>query len=102
MLGVGEDILNTYGAVSGETARAMVLGALKKSGADAAVSVTGLAGPGGDGSGIPAGTVWIASALRKDAVHAAKYHFSGGRNEVRAMAAKEALMQIMELFTKQE
>ena len=113
MLGVGEDTLNKYGAVSGETAKAMVMGTLEKSGADAAVSVTGLAGPDGDGSGTPVGTVWIARALRGNktenknagaeaAVHAAEYHFSGSRNEVRAMAAREALIQITELFTEQE
>jgi PncC family amidohydrolase len=111
MLGIGEDTLNKYGAVSGETAKAMVLRALEKSGADAAVSVTGLAGPGGDGSGLPVGMVWIASALRGSKtgteaegtlVHAAEYHFSGSRSEVRAMAAKEALLQITKLLSEQE
>jgi PncC family amidohydrolase len=112
MLGVGEDTLNTYGAVSGETAKAMAMGALERSGADAAVSITGLAGPDGDGSGIPVGTVWIASARKEKTenelakptaiVYAKKYNFSGSRNEVRTMAAREALMQITELFTEQE
>ena len=116
MLGVGEDTLNKYGAVSKETARAMTLGILIKSGADAAVSVTGLAGPGGDGSDVPVGTVWIAAALRGNkreeinaanraeldsiaaAANAAKFHFSGSRNDVRIQAARQALVQIMGLL----
>ena len=100
MLGVGEDTLNKYGTVSGETARAMALGVLEKSGADAAVSVTGLAGPGGDGSDVPVGTVWIARALRGSNTETMKFHFSGSRNEVRRQAAREALEQIMEQLEK--
>ena len=101
MLGVGEDTLAKYGEVSKETARLMALGALEKSGADAAVSVTGFAGPGGGtagGSDIPAGTVWIASALRSGAEIAREFHFSGSRNDVRIQAAREALIQVTELL----
>jgi len=103
MLGVEKDTLDTFGAVSGETARAMALGALKKSGAGAAVSVTGLAGPLGDGSGVPVGTVWIAAALSRGGAIAedtAEYHFSGSRNNVRRLAAGKALEQITELLEK--
>jgi len=102
MLEVGEHTLNTYGAVSKETAQAMAEGTLKKSGADAAVSITGLAGPDGDGSAIPVGTVWIAAAITNNA-HAAivkEFHFAGSRNDVRVQAAKEAIMQITELLEK--
>jgi PncC family amidohydrolase len=103
MLGIGEKILAECGLVSGETARAMALGALEKSGVDAAVSVTGLAGPGtGDSFGKtptpPVGTVWIATALRLGSsitVEAAEYHFSGSRNEVRQQAALTALEQML-------
>jgi len=102
MLGLGEEQLNKYGLVSEETARAMALGALEKSGADAAVSITGLAGPDGDGSGIPVGTVWIATALRDPdgpdsagvSCGVAGFHFEGGRNRVRRQAARQALEQI--------
>jgi PncC family amidohydrolase len=94
MLGVGEETLSKYGLVSEETARAMALGALEKSGADAAVSITGLAGPDGDGSSVPVGTVWIGTALRAGTVHAAHFQFSGSRNEVRQKAAREALEAI--------
>lgn len=98
MLGVGEDTLNAYGAVSRETAMAMAVGALKKSGADAAVSITGIAGPDGDGSAVPVGTVWIAAALRKGNSAVRDFHFDGSRDQVRMKAAKEALMQIAELI----
>ena len=119
MLGVGEDTLNKYGAVSKETARAMILGVLKKSDADAVISITGLAGPGGDGSAVPVGTVWIAAALRRSkrtetpctvneaeldsiaaAADTAKFHFSGSRNDVRRQAVKKALEQLTELLEK--
>jgi len=106
MLGIGEKLLAEYGLVSGETARAMALGALEKSGVDATVSVTGLAGPGVDTAGtandgiVPVGTVWIATALRSDSancitVEAAKFHFTGGRNDVRQQAARTALEQLL-------
>jgi nicotinamide mononucleotide (NMN) deamidase PncC len=57
----------------------------------AAVSVTGLAGPEGDGSGQPVGTVWIGTALAGEAPGAAVFRFSGSRNEIRAAAAREAV-----------
>jgi len=110
MLGIEEKLLAEYGLVSGETARAMALGALEKSGVDAAVSITGLAGPGtgspgiGDSTdkaltpGIPVGTVWIATALRLGSsitAEATEYHFLGDRNEVRQQAAETALEQML-------
>ena len=104
MLGVGEYTLSTYGLVSGETALEMAAGTLEKSGADAAVSVTGLAGPEGDGSDVPVGTVWIAAALRsgkaerKPDTFARKFCFFGSRNEVRMQAAWETIKQITELL----
>jgi len=107
MLGLGEEQLNKYGLVSEKTARAMALGALEKSGAGAAVSVTGLAGPDGDGSGVPVGTVWIATALRQDpdssgiSCGAAEFHFEGSRNRVRQQAAQQALEQIIIRLKKQ-
>ncbi|GHT77262.1 competence damage-inducible protein A [Spirochaetia bacterium] len=90
MLGVDDALLRQYGAVSRETAVSMAQGALERSEADIAVSVTGLAGPDGDGSGVPVGTVWIGVAWSNGA-KAGVYHFSGSRNEVRRCAAVEAL-----------
>jgi len=62
--------------------------------------VTGIAGPGGDGSGIPAGTVWIAVALRAQAPGAALYNFSGSRNEVRSQAARMVIKELLKALQK--
>lgn len=91
MLGIGRDLLEQYGAVSRETACAMAEGALQKSGVYLAVAITGLAGPGGDGSAVPVGTVWIATAIRGGGTAAAAFHYKGSRNEVRNSAAAAAL-----------
>jgi PncC family amidohydrolase len=95
MLGVESGILDRYGAVSAETAAAMAAGVLEKSGADLALSVTGLAGPEGDGSGTPVGTVWIGTALKKGPERTDVFHFTGSRNELRSKAALEAVNQIL-------
>ena len=88
MLGLDNDKLADYGLVSRETALSMAIGALQKSGASLAAAVTGLAGPSGDGSGVPVGTVWVATALRNGLItEAREFHFSGSRNAVRIRAA---------------
>jgi len=103
MLGIEEKIPETYGLVSKECACAMAEGALKKSTAGIAASVTGLAGPSGDGSNVNVGTVWTAAALRTAAVKrtgeitAKEHHFTGSRNEVRIKAAIAALEMLQEI-----
>jgi PncC family amidohydrolase len=94
MLGVDGELIRRRGAVSRETALAMAEGALKRSGADMAVAVTGLAGPLGDGSGTPVGTVWIASAVRGEDSRASVFHYAGSRNETRYSAALDALREL--------
>jgi PncC family amidohydrolase len=96
MLGLKEEQLARFGAVSPETARAMAEGALEQSGADLAVSVTGLAGPGGDGSAVPVGTVWIGLARRGGESRVRVFRYRGARNEVRRRAARDALEVLME------
>jgi PncC family amidohydrolase len=100
MLGIDGAFLRRYGLVSGETSRAMAAGALEKSGADCAVSVTGLAGPGGDGSGVSVGTVWIGAAVKgAPAARAAAFHFTGcRRNRLRKRAARQAIREITKLL----
>ena len=100
MLGVGEDILGKYGVVSSETACAMAEGALKNSGADYAFSVTGLAGPSGDGSDNPVGTVWIALAQSGEKTHSLYFHFTGSRNRVQRKAAVKILDELIKISTK--
>lgn len=100
MLGLSRGLLEKYGAVSRETACAMAEGALKKSGVFLAAAVTGLAGPGGDGSAVPVGTVWIAAAVRGEPAEAAAFHFEGGRNQVRNSAAAAALEEALKRLDK--
>jgi len=92
MLDLDGSDLDKYGLVSKETALSMAQGALAKSGADIAAAVTGLAE--GGGNGLPAGTVWIAAALKNGEVKTEEFHFSGSRNEVRARAAISVLEMI--------
>ena len=94
VLGVPGEILERYGAVSQWTAGAMVSGVRRLLRADVAVSVTGLAGPGGDDFGNPVGTVFIGyEDARQTAVH--HYVFSGTREEVRQQTIEAALELIL-------
>ena len=86
------------GAVSEETVRAMVTGALRKSGADLAVAVSGVAGPGGGSASKPVGTVWIAWQLGADA-RARHFLFSGDREAVRQATILEALSGLLAYFS---
>ncbi|QPQ55691.1 CinA family protein [Allosphingosinicella flava] len=99
MLGVSEDVLSTFGAVSVATAWSMAQGALAKSGADTAVAITGIAGPGGGSEKKPVGTVIFARARRDgepDEVVADKQEFGDlGRAGVRLQAALCALELLM-------
>ncbi len=96
MLGISDDILNRHGAVSPETAIAMVTGALENSEADIAISVTGIAGPGGGSVHKPVGLVHMAVMKRgEDAIHK-KYLFGDiGRASVRQETVIQALKLIM-------
>ncbi|MCL2243038.1 MAG: CinA family protein [Treponema sp.] len=97
MLGLDGGLLDVNGLVSRETAISMAEGALKKSGSDIAASVTGLAGPDGDGSDTPVGTVWIAAAIQNGQTTAKEFHFTGSRNVIRILAAVEVMESIYEL-----
>ena len=95
LLRVGNEILETFGAVSIATAWAMAQGALDKSGADVAVSITGIAGPGGGSEKKPVGTVVFARAVKgadPNDVHADRRQFGDlGRGGIRLQAALCAL-----------
>ncbi|MDR1909339.1 MAG: CinA family protein [Spirochaetaceae bacterium] len=91
MLKIDGDLIARYGAVSRETALLMAEAALALSGADRAVSVTGLAGPEGDGTAVPVGTVWIGLARQDGAAEAHSFSYDLPRNELRRAAAREAL-----------
>lgn len=94
LLGVPEEILDAFGAVSVATAWAMAQGALAQSGADVAVAISGIAGPGGGSEHRPVGTVVFARAVRgrDDDVEAEERRFDMvTRDEVRRQAALVAL-----------
>ena len=99
LLGVDGEVLRKFGAVSAPVAEAMALGAKKALESDAAVSVTGLAGPGGDEYGNPVGTVFIGYADAGKTV-VQEYHFSGDRETVRRQAAVAALELILKTTNK--
>lgn len=96
LLGVDAQVLETFGAVSAPVAEAMAIGARRALCADVAVSVTGLAGPGGDEFGNAVGTVFVGYA--DDSVtFSRKYLFSGDREAVREQAVEAALRLILEV-----
>lgn len=94
-LGVPAEILETKGAVSPECASAMADGVRQRMGTDLAVSVTGIAGPGGGSAEKPVGLVWFGVAS-KFGIRTEKMIFSGDRDAVRASAIEHALQLLIE------
>jgi nicotinamide-nucleotide amidase len=98
LLGVPSVTLRRHGAVSGETAVAMAKGALKRSGADCAVSITGIAGPAGGSKQKPVGLVHFAAARRNGKLLSRRRLFGNiGRERVRELSALEALALLARL-----
>lgn len=95
LLGVDGEMLERLGAVSAPVAEAMATGVRQRLNADVAVSVTGLAGPGGDEYGNPVGTVFIGFASEEHSEASACY-FEGDREAIRKQAAEAALALILE------
>ena len=94
VLGVPGSVLESYGAVSPQTAQAMAAGICKLLGSDIGISVTGLAGPDSDGSGKPVGLVYLGLCVRGETT-VAEHIFSGDRQSVRQQAVDAALKLIM-------
>jgi len=91
VLGVSPDVLLEHGAVSSETAAAMAEGALRVAGADIAVSITGVAGPGGGTEDKPAGTIWFGLARKGEPTITKHRKLPWGRDRVQTLAAYFAL-----------
>jgi len=98
MLGVKTETLTRFGAVSEQTARAMVEGALAASQAGLAVAITGIAGPGGGTREKPVGTVCLAWAARRQPPRTMTAHFQGDRESIRRSAIKAALQGLKDLL----
>jgi len=95
LLGVRAETLSRHGAVSEAVVREMAAGALARSRAQAALAVSGVAGPGGGAPDKPVGTVWLAWALDSGGVTAGKYAFDGDREAVRRQAVQAALTGLL-------
>ncbi len=97
MLGVDSGLIARHGAVSEAVARAMAQGALAHSRAQAAVAVTGVAGPSGGSADKPVGTVWFGWATPAGVVTEMR-RFDGGRAAVRQATVRHALGRLLELL----
>ena len=93
-LGVAGKVLLRYGAVSEPAARAMARGALRRSRADVALAITGVAGPGGGSPGKPVGTVCFAWAQGRK-IRSETKRFRGGRSRVRRQSVIHALRGVL-------
>lgn len=102
MLGVPAGLLASVGAVSEAVARAMAEGALRKSGADLALSCTGIAGPGGATPGKPVGLVFIGAAMRGGDTRVLRRVFPGDRAAVRAATVAKALALGREMLPRRQ
>jgi nicotinamide-nucleotide amidase len=96
LLGVRAATLARHGAVSEAVAREMAAGALRRSRAQIAVAVTGIAGPGGGTRKKPVGLVWFAWATKKGGAQSAVRRFAGGRDAVRRRSVAFALQGLLE------
>jgi nicotinamide-nucleotide amidase len=94
LLGVPAAVLEQHGAVSAETAAAMAEGVLAKAGADLAVAITGIAGPGGGSADKPVGTVWFGVARRGGKTETERRVLPGDRERIRTLAAYVALQLV--------
>lgn len=94
MLAVSSEVIEIHGAVSEETARQMVLGVVAHSNASVALSITGIAGPGGGSAEKPVGTVcfgWLVDGH----CDTETCHFSGDRDAIREQAVRHVLSQLL-------
>lgn len=97
MLGIPQETLEHYGAVSEQTVVAMVNGALAHSHAQVGIAVSGIAGPSGGTVDKPVGTVWVAYAF-PHGISTICYHLSGDRHAIRYQTVYSALETLLKLI----
>ena len=95
ILGVSWNTLKNYGAVSHETVLEMARGAKKIFNVDVAVSISGIAGPGGGSEDKPVGTTWV-GLVATDGEWTREFHFDGDREENKASSADAALQMLLD------
>ena len=95
MLDIPAFVIDGCGAVSEAVAIAMAEGALRNTGTHVAVSITGVAGPGGGTLEKPVGTVWFGWAVEGHKTRTRRYRFRGDRNQIRAQAVEQALLGLL-------
>jgi nicotinamide-nucleotide amidase len=98
MIAVPKALIDTHGAVSEPVARAMAEGALRKAGVDLAISVTGIAGPGGGSDEKPIGLVHFGLATSGETLHREERFGDLGRDMVRQATVRVALEMILEAY----
>jgi PncC family amidohydrolase len=97
LLNVRADTLARYGAVSGQTVLEMAAGACDATGADCAVAISGIAGPGGGTADKPVGLVYI--GVRTPAAQKAfEHHFDGEREQVRSQSVDASIAHLLEMM----
>lgn len=99
LLGVDPNLIDAHGAVSEAVARAMAEGARDRSGVDLAVSVTGVAGPGGGSAEKPVGLVHFALAGPEGVIHRRETYGDLGRDAIRAAAVRTALRMLADALS---
>ena len=99
LLGVSHETLESFGAVSCQTASEMALGAAKVANANVGLSTTGIAGPGGGTKEKPVGLVYVGCAIN-GSVEVKECHFIGSREEVRNAAVEETLQLLWKTLSK--
>lgn len=98
MVGVKQATLDAYGAVSSHTAIEMARGGQDRSGVDYAVSITGIAGPGGGSDEKPVGTVWICVLGSKEQIDCRRFVFPGDRSQIRELSAINAIRMASQMI----
>jgi nicotinamide-nucleotide amidase len=99
LLGVPRELIETHGAVSEPVAVAMAEGIRARTGADVAIGITGIAGPGGGTAAKPVGTVVIAVLVPQQAVYVRTFSFLGPRTMVKFQATQAALDRVRRMLS---
>lgn len=98
MIDVPAELIERYGAVSEQVARAMAEGARRKAGVDVAIAITGIAGPGGGADEKPIGLVHFGLATSQETIHVEKRFGDLGRDQVRIESVRVALEMVLAAY----